>query len=143
MTVRQPRYSKEEYARRGNEIYERQVRPQVEEGNEGKIVEHDIEAVSDTGFTGFLTLPATLIALLGLAWHGREQAFLGDGSMQVFDVYAATVIWDGQARTVEADAADTDPLVGMGLIYGHELRIRAVDGGEIGRASCRERVWLE
>ena len=43
MTVRQPRYSKEEYARRGNEIYERQVRPQVEEGNEGKIVALDIE----------------------------------------------------------------------------------------------------
>ena len=93
--------------------------------------EHEIEAVIDTGFTGFLTLPATLIASLGLAWHGREQAFLGDGSTQVFDVYAATVIWDGQARTVEADAADTDPLVGMGLIYGHELRIRAVDGGAV------------
>lgn len=43
MTVRQPRYSKEEHARRGNEIYERQVRPQVEEGNKGKIVAIDIE----------------------------------------------------------------------------------------------------
>ncbi len=30
MTVRQPRYSKEEFARRGKEIYESQVRPQVE-----------------------------------------------------------------------------------------------------------------
>lgn len=35
MTIRQPRYSKEEFARRGNEIYESQVRPQVEEGNHG------------------------------------------------------------------------------------------------------------
>jgi len=43
MIVRQPRYRKEEYARRGNEIYERQVRPQVEEGNKGKIVAIDIE----------------------------------------------------------------------------------------------------
>lgn len=43
MTVRQPRYSKEEFARRGNEIYETQVRPQVEEGNRGKIVAIDIE----------------------------------------------------------------------------------------------------
>src|SRR5204862_5414705 len=94
--------------------------------------EHEIEGVIDTGFTGFLTLPSTLIASLGLAWHGREQAFLGDGSTQVFDVYAAaTVIWDGQARTVETDAVDNDPLVGMGLIYGHELRIRAVDGGAV------------
>jgi hypothetical protein len=36
MTVRQPRYTKEEFARRGNEIYESQVRPQVEEGNQGR-----------------------------------------------------------------------------------------------------------
>ncbi|WP_287660266.1 MULTISPECIES: hypothetical protein [unclassified Microcystis] len=38
MTVNQPRYSKEEFARRGNEIYQSQVHPQVEEGNHGKIV---------------------------------------------------------------------------------------------------------
>jgi hypothetical protein len=43
MTVRQPRYSKEEFAQRGDEIYESQVRPQVEEGNHGKIVAIDIE----------------------------------------------------------------------------------------------------
>jgi hypothetical protein len=43
MTVRQPRYSKEEFARRGHEIYESQVRPQIEEGNQGRIVAIDIE----------------------------------------------------------------------------------------------------
>ncbi|MBD2077374.1 hypothetical protein H6F86_26535 [Phormidium sp. FACHB-592] len=43
MIFRQPRYSKEEFARRGNEIYESQVRSQVEEGNYGKIVAIDIE----------------------------------------------------------------------------------------------------
>jgi hypothetical protein len=40
---RQPRYSKEEFARRGDEIYESQVRQQVEDGNHGKIVAIDIE----------------------------------------------------------------------------------------------------
>jgi hypothetical protein len=40
---RQPRYSKEEFARRGDELYETQVREQVEEGNYGKIVAIDIE----------------------------------------------------------------------------------------------------
>ena len=39
----QPRYSKEEFARRGDEIYERDVRPHVEAGNEGKFVVIDIE----------------------------------------------------------------------------------------------------
>jgi hypothetical protein len=52
MTIRQPRYSTEEFARRGNEIYESQVRPRVEAGNHGKIVAIDIETgafeVADT-----------------------------------------------------------------------------------------------
>ena len=52
MVVRQPQYSKEEFARRGDEIYESQVRHQVEEGNHGKIVAIDIETgafeVADT-----------------------------------------------------------------------------------------------
>ena len=43
MSVRQPRYSKEEFARRGGEIYERDIRPQVEADNKGKFVAIDIE----------------------------------------------------------------------------------------------------
>ena len=43
MVVRQPRYSKEEFARRGQEIYNRDIRPQIEAGNKGKIVAIDIE----------------------------------------------------------------------------------------------------
>ncbi len=44
MTVQQPRYSKEEFARRGDEIYQSQVRSKVETGNHGKIVAIDIES---------------------------------------------------------------------------------------------------
>src|SRR5205823_15117861 len=43
MTVRQRRYPKEEFARRGNEIYERDIRPLVEADNKGKYVAIDIE----------------------------------------------------------------------------------------------------
>ncbi|NET57137.1 MAG: hypothetical protein F6K47_13515 [Symploca sp. SIO2E6] len=43
MVVRQPRYSKEEFARLGDVIYETLVRPQVEAGNHGKIVAIDLE----------------------------------------------------------------------------------------------------
>jgi hypothetical protein len=43
MAVRQPRYSKEEFAQRGDALYESEVRNQVEEGNHGKIVAIDIE----------------------------------------------------------------------------------------------------
>jgi hypothetical protein len=43
MLVCQPRYCKEEFARRGNEIYDRDIRPRVEEDNQGKYVALDIE----------------------------------------------------------------------------------------------------
>ncbi len=41
--MRQPRYGKDEHARRGEEIYQRQVRSQVETDNHGKIVAIDID----------------------------------------------------------------------------------------------------
>ena len=43
MPGKQPRYSKEEHARLGTAIYEQHVRPQVEVGNQGKIVAIDVE----------------------------------------------------------------------------------------------------
>ena len=43
MAVRQPRYSKEEFAKRGDLIYQTQILPQVEIDHHGKIVAIDIE----------------------------------------------------------------------------------------------------
>ncbi len=40
---RQRKYPREEFARRGKEMYEHQVRPLVESGNRGKIVAIDID----------------------------------------------------------------------------------------------------
>lgn len=39
-----PRYSKEEFAQRGDEIYERDIRPLLDVGQEGKFVVIDIES---------------------------------------------------------------------------------------------------
>jgi hypothetical protein len=44
MTALQPRYGKEEFARRGTEMYEQQIWPQVEKNNQGRIVAMDIES---------------------------------------------------------------------------------------------------
>jgi hypothetical protein len=43
MTTLKPRYSKQEWARLGDEIYDPTVRSQVEPSNKGKIVAIDIE----------------------------------------------------------------------------------------------------
>jgi predicted aspartyl protease len=40
-----------------------------------------IDAVIDTGFTGFLTLPLSVITSLNLRLYGREEGTLGDGSI--------------------------------------------------------------
>jgi len=90
-----------------------------------------VPAVIDTGFNGFLTLPPALIATLGLPWLCRQEGQLADGSVQAFDVYVATVDWDGQPRSVEVDAAEAQPLIGMGLMQGSELRIQVRPGGSV------------
>ena len=43
MAARQPRYSKEEFAHRGQALYEKCVRPRVERDNRGRVVAIDIE----------------------------------------------------------------------------------------------------
>ena len=43
MKIRQPRYSKKEFARLGDEIYENKIRHQIQSDNHGKIVAIDIE----------------------------------------------------------------------------------------------------
>ena len=62
MTIRQPRYSPEEHARRGDDIYERSVRPQVEAGNQGKIVAIDIDTGAFEVAADVLTASDRLLA---------------------------------------------------------------------------------
>ena len=93
--------------------------------------EREIEAVIDTGFTGFLTMPPALAADLGLRYRGRGWATLADGGEVPFDVYEVTVLWDGRPIRVEADAADTTPLVGMRLLDTHDLYIQVQNGGRV------------
>lgn len=90
-----------------------------------------IDTVIDTGYTGFLSLPREIIVALNLPWTGIDRGTLGDGSEVTFEVYAATVIWDSQYRNIPVNEAETDPLVGMSLLYGYDLRIRAVEGGNV------------
>ena len=91
----------------------------------------EIDAVVDTGFNGFLTLPPALVAELGLPFASIGQATLADGSEVAFDVYGVTVLWDGAARLVEADEADASPLLGMALLAAHSLYVEVADGGSV------------
>ncbi|MDJ1174322.1 hypothetical protein [Roseofilum capinflatum] len=88
-----------------------------------------VDAVIDTGFSGFLTLPADMISTLALSWEGRDMATLGDGTFCTFEVYLGLVIWDGQYREVYINESETIPLIGMQLLRGYDLRIQAIEGG--------------
>ena len=101
---------------------------------------HTIDALIDTGFTGFLSLPMAFINDLNLQLCGREEGTLGDGSLCTFDVYRGFVIWDGQLRRIDVNAAETTPLVGMSLLKGYRMQLDAVVGGDV---SIRSLMTLE
>ena len=90
-----------------------------------------IDAVIDTGFSGFLTLPAALVSELQLPFVTRGRATLDNGSEDFFDIHNAVVIWDGQPRRILTDVADTVPLAGMSLLDGHSLYIEVEEGGRV------------
>ena len=91
----------------------------------------DIEAIIDTGFAGFLTLPAESIVELNLVFEGMGVCTLGDGSEITFPYYTSAVIWDGQPRYGLAEAAETTPLAGMMLLEWHSLHVDVRDGGRV------------
>jgi clan AA aspartic protease len=91
----------------------------------------EVEAIIDTGYTGFLTLPPTTIRALALAWIGRLPGILADGSTEFFDMYEGLVRWDGNLRAIEVYAADADPLVGTALLSGHSLHVDFIKDGSV------------
>jgi clan AA aspartic protease len=98
------------------------------------VIKHDsklksINAVIDTGFTGFLSLLQSIIDELELPWSYSDFATLGDGSQTLFDVHDATIIWDGQFREIEINSADTDPLLGIKMLRGFRLQVDTIQGG--------------
>ncbi len=91
----------------------------------------EIEAVVDTGFSEFLTLPPALLTELRLSSVTNASAILADGSEVAFDVYEVTILWDGLPRRVYAYMSDTTPLVGMRLLDGYDLNIQVKSGGRV------------
>lgn len=46
----------------------------------------------------------------------------------MLDIHQGQVLWNGQPRAVQVLAAEGGALIGMSLLYGHELRLPVVDG---------------
>ena len=98
-------------------------------GAEGRTQE--IEAVVDTGYTGFLTLPPSLVDRLALPFAYVSRAFLANDDEVEFNVHDATVLWDGLPRQVRAAATGRIPLLGMAMLDAHSLYVAVTDGGSV------------
>jgi clan AA aspartic protease len=93
--------------------------------------EIDAVTVLDTGFTEFLTLSPAEIASLGLTYRNDMEVVLADGAIVRLRVFKAAVVWNGSERTISVHEADGGPLIGMSLLYGHDVRLQIVDGGPV------------
>lgn len=93
--------------------------------------EQVIDAVLDTGFTGELTMPASLIASLQLPYLAPGRVQFADGRLEWIDIYRGVVVWDGVDRQVRVQSIEGDILIGMALLSGYELRARIIVGGDV------------
>jgi clan AA aspartic protease len=76
----------------------------------------------DTGFTGALVLPQSLIARLNLTIAGRQMFEMVGGRQFVAGVALAEVEWLGAAKTVRVIVSE-DTLLGTELLDGTKLMI--------------------
>jgi predicted aspartyl protease len=84
----------------------------------------DIEVWVDTAFTGGLTMPRAVAAMLGLAAGVSGSAILADGSQVVLDSFVCYLDWFGATYRTQAVATDaTYPLLGTQLLAGRRLVI--------------------
>jgi clan AA aspartic protease len=83
-----------------------------------------VTAWIDTGFTGDLVLPQTVIDELALTLSGTVAAVLADGSQVAMKTYRCFIHWFDELRRLEVVASEGEcPLLGVGLLLDRELRI--------------------
>ena len=90
-----------------------------------------IEAVVDTGFSGYLALPGDLINLLKLRQIDNQAVILGDGTEVVLEKYLLSVLWHGEEHNVSTLQTDGGPLVGMSLLYGSRVILDVINSGDV------------
>lgn len=90
-----------------------------------------IEAILDTGFTGYLTLPEFLIDYLRLPQIGTRRTIIAHGRAILLDLYLAKVIWHGEERDIEVLQTDKQPLVDMSLLRGSHVTLDVAPDGDV------------
>ena len=94
-------------------------------------ISRPLEAVVDTGFTGWLTVPPHLASEFGLVPTGSAPSTMANG-LEVEPVFCnAVVMWHAQSVNVLVDIMENVPLIGTDLLADCRLTIDWWDGGEV------------
>ena len=115
-------------AGRVNSNLEAIIRISVED-NRGNY--HTFDCVVDTGFDGFIALPADTIQELGLVPRGNRRIVLIDDTEVLMPVYLGAVAWQGELLEVSFLQTEWEFLIGTSLIENNTVTIQAWDGGEV------------
>lgn len=84
--------------------------------------ETSVEMWVDTGFTGDVVLPLSLIQQLGLQASSMVQTAMADGRETALDSFVAWLDWFGERKQVEVIASSgQNVLLGVRLMLGHRL----------------------
>lgn len=94
-------------------------------------LEQPIEAVIDTGFDGYLTLPERVITALNMPYLGTTRVIVADNRLLEMELFEATVLWDNQLKEVIVISAPGEALIGMSLLEGYRLSIDVRIGGSV------------
>ena len=90
-----------------------------------------VSAVVDTGFTGALTLPESIVSELGLDQQDPREITLADGRRQSRPVLRAELLWHGQPIDVLAYMMGEQPMIGTALLSPCRLTIDLWPGGAV------------
>ena len=92
-----------------------------------------INFIVDTGYNGYISLPARDITALSLAQVGEEELIFADGSVAISPLYEAVLLWDKQERNIVVHLLDDDPLLGTSMMFDYDLHIIFVNDGAVTR----------
>lgn len=90
-----------------------------------------VDALIDTGFDAWLTLPRKTIEALALPPREKGRYTLGDGSQASSLFSTAEVEWFNGWRRVLIVELDTSPMIGMAMLKGCHLGIDVLPGGSV------------
>ena len=92
----------------------------------------EVEAVIDTGFSGWLTLPAVAVRELDLQIYRRRRVRIADNQVTWMPTYRAVAQWQGQQIGILVHQTENPrPLLGTAMLEHCRLTVDMQEGGPV------------